>query len=95
MAKKTKKYVVIGGQYAYKYYGSYPTLLGAKRAARQHLEYWDNWQGWHVPDIYLITDTAEADNGRYPMLDGYCRRLPITSGYLRGGKIIWEDIGRD
>lgn len=88
---KNKKYVVIGGQYFYKYYGSYPTLLGAKRAAGQHLEYWDNWQGWHVPDIYLITDT----NGQYPILDGFTRRPPIATATIRNGKIIWQDRDLD
>lgn len=49
-----KKYCVIGGQYQYYYYGSAPTLIGAKRLAGKHQEYWDNWQGWHIPDIYIV-----------------------------------------
>ena len=50
--KKEIKYYVIGGQYESYNYGGTPTLLGAKRLATKNMEYWDNWQGWHKPDIY-------------------------------------------
>jgi len=52
-------YYVIGGQYNIVNYGGYPTLLGAKRIARQNQEYWDNWQGWHTPAIYDADDIDE------------------------------------
>lgn len=46
------KYYVIGGQYKQVFYGESKTLLGAKRIATKNAEYWDNWQGWHIPKIY-------------------------------------------
>lgn len=64
MAKTTingNHYAVIGGQYEYYYYGSYPTLIGAKRVATKNVEYWDNWQGWHKPQVYRIEDTHEVE----------------------------------
>lgn len=57
-----KKYAVIGGQYASFYYGSANTLEGAKRLASKNIELWDNWQGWHYPDIYLSADCCEVRN---------------------------------
>ena len=49
-------YYVIGGQYEGYNHGWARTLLGAKRLARKSQEYWDNWQGWHTPDIYAAED---------------------------------------
>lgn len=57
-----KKYVVIGGQYQPYYCGEADTLLGAKRIASAHLEYWDNWQGWHYPAIYRAEDVEPVEN---------------------------------
>ena len=48
-----KKYQVIGGQYESCWYGESDTLRGAKMIASKHEEYWDNWQGWHKPNIYV------------------------------------------
>ena len=60
--KKEIKYYVIGGQYtSYNYGGTY-TLEGAKRLATKHEEYWDNWQGWHKPDIYKASDCSLGKN---------------------------------
>ena len=81
-----KNYVVIGGQYYYCSYGAYPTLIGAKRAAAKNAEYWDNWQGWHIPRIYRLEDTAEGDNGRYPIPGAE----PVAVGYLQGDKVRWN-----
>ena len=58
-------YYVIGGQYAYHYYGASKTLRGAKTLASRHKEYWYNSDGWVVPRIYteesiIITDAVEA-----------------------------------
>lgn len=54
--KKEVKYYVIGGQYEMINYGGTPTLEGAKRLATKREEYWDNWQGFHKPDIYKAED---------------------------------------
>lgn len=58
--KKTSKYIVIGGQYDYRTYGTAKTLTGAKRLATKNAEYWDNWQGWHYPDVYRVEDVEAA-----------------------------------
>lgn len=58
---KTSKYVVIGGQYDCYTYGAAKTLTGAKRLASSHVEYWDNWQGWHYPDIFRVEDVEAVD----------------------------------
>ena len=59
---KKNNFVIIGGQYAFYSYGFTPTLTGAKRLARKNLEYWDNWQGWHVPEIYRTEDVEKVTN---------------------------------
>ena len=51
-----KKYSVIGGQYNRVKYGESDSLLSAKRLATKNCEYWDNWQGWHTPTVYLTED---------------------------------------
>lgn len=51
-----KKYQVIGGQYEPCWYGESDSLRGAKIIASKNTEYWDNWQGWHIPKIYLADD---------------------------------------
>ena len=61
MAKEIN-YYVIGGQYQYYNHGGTPTLLGAKRLATKCMEYWDNWQGWHKPDIYKAEDCVLGIN---------------------------------
>ena len=58
---KKANYYIIGGQYYAYCYGSAETLLGAKRIAAKHDEYWDNWQGWHRPKIYRAEDCVLAD----------------------------------
>lgn len=57
-----KGYAVIGGQYQSFCYGFAKTLLGAKRLASKHCEYWDNWQGLHTPKIYAAEDVMEVEN---------------------------------
>lgn len=59
---KKNNFAVIGGQYQSYCYGCTPTLLGAKRLAGKHEEYWDNWQGWHRPAVYKIEDTEIVEN---------------------------------
>ena len=55
-------YGVIGGQYNRVCYKAFPTYLGAKRYANANKEYWDNWQGWHTPQVvrFSLEDLAEA-----------------------------------
>ena len=64
-------YYVIGGQYESYCYGGTPTLIGAKRLANKNKEYWDNWQGWHTPQIYHAEDTQVIESsGRITTRDG-------------------------
>lgn len=72
-----KKYQVIGGQYESCYYGESDSLHGAKVIAGKHKEYWDNWQGWHTPHIYLSSDVEEVESrGRVTTPDGTKIRVP-------------------
>ena len=72
-----KKYQVIGGQYESVWYGESDSLRGAKCIATRHAEYWDNWQGWHKPRIYLAEDVREIEsNGRITTPDGWKIRAP-------------------
>lgn len=72
-----KKYQVIGGQYESKWYGESDSLRGAKCIATRHQEYWDNWQGWHKPSIYLATEVVEiVSRGRITTPDGQKIRIP-------------------
>lgn len=85
------QYCVIGGQYRDYFYGERETLLGAKRLAGKSIEYWDNWQGWHVPRIYKTEDTEVV------ALDGESVRVPkagataFAKGTYKFGKITWTE----
>lgn len=57
---KNNTYTVIGGQYVGINYGTTDTLLKAKRLATAHAEYWDNFQGWHKPGIYVNYDAETS-----------------------------------
>lgn len=59
---KKNNFYVIGGQYQWYCYGGTPTLLGAKRLANKNLEHWDNWQGFHRPEIYRAEDVHKVEN---------------------------------
>lgn len=73
---KMINYYVIGGQYETCCYGGTPTLIGAKRMATKCMEYWDNWQGWHKPNIYKAEDTVEIESrGRITTSDGQIIRV--------------------
>ena len=90
--KKANHYYVIGGQYDSYCYGGTPTLTGAKRLAAKNVEYWDNWQGWHVSRIYKAEDTRECTNfygaGRCP-IDG---ASPVAVAYYsKSGRVVWEE----
>lgn len=87
--KTTSKYIVIGGQYAAYTYGTAATLTGAKRLASSHAEYWDNWQGWHYPDIYRVEDVESVKTF---FGDGYAPKdgaLPVA---VRRWDSSWEVI---
>ena len=96
-----KKYYVIGGQYESICYGASSTLAGAKRIARKHAEYWDNWQGWHIPDIYRAEDVHEVDScGRITTPDGQKiivpgeDALPCAFAWYKNGRAYWEGTER-
>ena len=77
---KKINYYVIGGQYEGYNHGGTHTLIGAKRLARKHQEYWDNWQGWHTPAIYAAEDceereTAYGPRGILPTIDA----MPVAT----------------
>lgn len=75
--KKKNNYYVIGGQYECCCYGGTPTLLGAKRLANKHLEFWDNWQGFRIPCIYRAEDTEIITaTGWVTVWDGSIIRVP-------------------
>ena len=86
---KQFNYYAIGGQYYYHCYGGAVTLTGAKRIASKNAEYWDNWQGWHIPCIYSAEDTELADDGRrYPCI-GAC---PVAvARYTSSDRVKWEN----
>jgi len=72
-----KKYQVIGGQYESCWYGESNTLHGAKIIASKNLEHWDNFKGFHTPNIYLSDDVVEIESkGRITTWDGETIRVP-------------------
>lgn len=73
-----KKYQVIGGQYERHYYGESDTLRGARRIASKHMEYWDNFAGWHKPAIYRAEDCKVVTcSGMITYPDGAEVVLPV------------------
>lgn len=83
--KKTDRFAIIGGQYYFWDYGTTPTLLGAKRKATAHREYWDNWQGWHTPDIYAIEDVELVDGWNGKTLAPKAYASPVAA---------WDEYGK-
>lgn len=59
---KKGKYAVIGGQYQSYFYGFASSLQAAKILATRSAEYWDNWQGWHIPAVYAAEDVEPVVN---------------------------------
>lgn len=75
-----KNFQVFGGQYESHYYGESDSLRGARLIASRNREYWDNWQGWHTPRIYLSADVREVESrGRITTPDGIIIRVPVSS----------------
>jgi hypothetical protein len=69
--KGMKKYQVIGGQYEQYWYGESDSIRGAKIIAGRNKELWDNWQGWHTPNIYEAKDCEVIESrGRITTSDG-------------------------
>lgn len=60
--EKSAKFAVIGGQYQSCFYGFADSLHAAKILASKCAEYWDNWQGWHIPAIYAAEDVKPVEN---------------------------------
>ncbi len=87
---KKIEYYVIGGQYAYYCYGGAPTLTGAKRLANRSAEYWDNWQGWHIPSIYKAEDVEDITNfyGDTKAPRPGAHPVAIT-GHDSSGRVVW------
>ena len=74
-----KKYQVIGGQYEYHWYGESDSLKVARQIASKNAEYWDNWQGWHKPNIYNAEDVQEVEaQGLITIPDGCIIRVPFA-----------------
>lgn len=70
-------FYVIGGQYEPYCYGGASTFREAKKLADENAEYWDNWEGWNTPKIYLAEDTKIIEsNGRVLTYDGQQIRVP-------------------
>lgn len=87
---KKIKYYVIGGQYQRYNYGGAYTLEGAKRLATKHIEYWDNWQGWHKPSIYDAESCEESENfyGKQILPMEYVEPIMIWNSHYRK----WENV---
>lgn len=86
---KQFNYYAIGGQYYYHCYGGAVTLTGAKRIATANAEYWDNWQGWHIPCIYSAEDTELSEDGRrYPRIGA---RPVAVARYDSNFRARWEN----
>lgn len=85
------KYYVIGGQYASYCYGGAPTLTGAKRLASKSVEYWDNWQGWHVPSIYSAEDVEDVTNYYGETRAPRYGVRPVATAYITtSGRVSWQ-----
>lgn len=79
-----KKYQIIGGQYEYIWIGESDSLHGAKMIATKNREMWDNWQGWHTPEIYRAEDVKEISGIRMPKEGRYTKPF----AYFHNGK--WQ-----
>ena len=89
---KKINYYVIGGQYDSYCYGGAPTLTGAKRLAHKSVEYWDNWQGWHIPRIYRAEDVRECKNFYGETKAPSDGASPVAVAYYsKSGRVVWEE----
>lgn len=91
-----KKYQIIGGQYESYWHGESDSLHSAKIIASRNMEYWDNWQGWNTPRIYLAEDCKIVESrGRILTRDGEKIVVPVgqPAYWKRDGK--WVDVSKD
>lgn len=60
--------------------------------ASKSAEYWDNWQGWHIPSIYKAEDVRECNNfygATFCPVEG---AEPVAiAHYNNSGRIVWEE----
>lgn len=67
-------------------------LTGAKRLANKSAEYWDNWQGWHIPSIYKAEDVEDVTNFYGETKAPRLGTVPIATAYYTvSGRVVWED----
>ena len=86
-----KKYQVIGGQYESCWIGESDSLHGAKIIATRNMEYWDNWQGWHIPSIYHAEDVEECNNFYGSTVCPKDGAVAVACArYLDNGRHVWE-----
>ena len=78
------KYSVIGGQYRFINYGSFPTIRDAKICAMDHEEYWDNWEGWHTPAVYLTSTLTDG----YPTERSECVAQRVGKRWVNPSKML-------
>ena len=91
---KQVNYYAIGGQYHYYCYGGAETLTGTKRIASANAEYWDNWQGWHTPEIYRAEDVEKVTNFYGETYAPTGGALPVAFAWVEnnGSKLTWESM---
>lgn len=93
-----KKYQIIGGKYEYFWYGEADTLDVAKNIATRSIEYWDNWGGWNVPNIYRKEDCKTiVCNGMLTHYDGQKLVIPKRTAAPYAMKINgkWIILGEE
>lgn len=72
--------------------GGAPTLTGAKRLASKTAEYWDNWQGWHIPAIYRAEDVRKVVNF-YGETFAPCEGArPVAAAEYNNGRAEWREL---
>lgn len=92
MKNENRKFYVIGGQYAAYCYGGAQTRLGAKRLAGKNAEYWDNWQGWHIPAIYRAEDVRPVVNFYGESFAPCEGARPVAAAEYNNGRAKWREL---
>lgn len=87
---KNINYYVIGGQYQSYCPGGAETLRGAMQLATKSREYWDNFEGWHVPSVYKAEDTVEVTNFFGAQRAPKEGAQPVRVGRWINGKTLWS-----
>lgn len=60
-----KKYVVLGGEYQWEYYGEYDSLLDAQAVCMSYEEFWDDIKETRSPRIYLSSQIISIEKSRF------------------------------